>query len=125
MKKLNSLDEYRKTSLINLIVTFVLFVITIPFFFFNLMEIPLGLILGGILGSLVYLIFSLLKNKRISLTVTFIFVKLGVLIALAIGDAFLYYKAGIKVFNLFALLGGYLVSTVVLVIVSRKEEKNA
>lgn len=125
MKKLNSLDEYRKTSLINLIVTFVLFVTTIPFFFFDLMEIPLGLILGGILGSLVYLIFSLLKNKRISLTVTFIFVKLGVLIALAIGDAFLYYKAGIKVFNLFALLGGYLVSTVVLVIVSRKEEKNA
>lgn len=125
MTKLNSYNVYYKTCFVNLIVTAGLFVIAIPLFFFNLMEFPLGIALGGALSCLFYVIFGLLERRKMISTVIYIIVKTLLLAAIFVGISILYFKVGFKVFNPFMILAMYLVSTVVFVILSRKEGKNA
>ena len=121
----NSNSIYYKTSLINLLITCVLFAIAIPFFFFKLMEIPLGILLGGIFGSLIYLVFGKFEGRKMSYTIIALIAKTVLYVALFIGICALYFIAHIKIFNPFAFVAMYLIPTILLVILTRKENNNA
>lgn len=113
-----------KTCIINLIATVILFAISIPCFFFKLQEISFGILLGGMIGSLTYAILHLIQKGKIFSTVIFLIVKTILVSALLLGFGFLYFQAEFKVFNPIAITLTYLVSTLVLVLLSRKEANN-
>ena len=125
MKLFSSNNIYYKTSLINAIVTICLFVVATVFFFFNLMEIPLGILLGGSVSSVMYVFFGLLEGRKISKTIIFIVLKSILFILFVLGLAILYYKLDIKIFNPFAFMAMYLLPTVLFAFISRKENNNA
>lgn len=125
MKLFSSNNIYYKTSLINAIVTICLFVVATVFFFFNLKEIPLGILLGGSVSSIIYVFFGLLEGRKISKTIVFIVIKSILFILFVLGLAILYYKLDIKIFNPFAFMAMYLLPTVLFVFISRKENNNA
>ena len=125
MKLFSSNNIYYKTSLINAIVTICLFVVATVFFFFNLMEIPLGILLGGSVSSVMYVFFGLLEGRKISKTIIFIVLKSILFILFVLGLAILYYKLDIKIFNPFAFMAMYLLPTVLFIFISRKEKNNA
>lgn len=125
MKLFSSNNIYYKTSLINAIVTICLFVVATVFFFFNLKEIPLGILLGGSVSSIIYVFFGLLEGRKISKTIVFIVIKSTLFILFVLGLAILYYKLDIKIFNPFAFIAMYLLPTVLFVFISRKENNNA
>lgn len=124
MNKLSK-NIYFKTSFINLLITALLFVLAIPFFFFKLMEIPLGILLGGIFGSLIYLVFGAFEGRKMSYTIVALIGKTLLYVIAFVGICFLYYKANVKIFNPFAFMVMYLIPTIVLIFVSRKESNNA
>ena len=111
---------YYKTSLITLVITLSLFALAIPFFFFKLMEIPLGILLGGVFGALIYVVFGLFEGKKLSYTVVTLILKTLVFVGAFIGICVLYFKANIRIFNPFAFMAMYIVPTIVLIFVSRK-----
>ena len=116
---------YYKTSLITLITTVALFALAIPFFFFKLMEIPLGILLGGVFGALIYLVFGLFEGRKLSYTIVILILKTLVYMAAFVGICVLYYKANVKIFNPFTFMVMYLIPTIVLIFVSRKGKNNA
>ena len=111
---------YYKTSLITLVITLSLFALAIPSFFFKLMEIPLGVLLGGVFGALIYVVFGLFEGKKLSYTVVTLVLKTLVFVGAFIGICVLYYKANIRIFNPFAFMAMYIIPTIVLIFVSRK-----
>ena len=111
---------YYKTSLITLVITLSLFALAIPFFFFKLMEIPLGILLGGVFGALIYVVFGLFEGKKLSYTVVTLILKTLVFVGAFIGICVLYFKANIRIFNPFAFMAMYIIPTIVLIFVSRK-----
>ena len=121
----SSKSIYYKTSLITLLITVTLFALAIPFFFFKLMDIPLGILLGGIFGSLIYVVFGLFEGRKMSLTVIALVGKTLLYVLAFIGICFLYYKLEKRIFNPFAFMGMYIVPTIVLIFVSRKGNNNA
>ena len=116
---------YYKTSLITLIITVALFALAIPFFFFKLMEIPLGILLGGVFGALIYFVFGLFEGRKLSYTIVILILKTLVYMAAFVGICVLYYKANVKIFNPFTFMVMYLIPTIVLIFVSRKGKNNA
>ena len=111
---------YYKTSLITIVITLSLFALAIPFFFFKLMEIPLGILLGGVFGALIYVVFGLFEGKKLSYTLVTLFLKTLVFVGAFIGICVLYFKANVRIFNPFAFMAMYIVPTIVLIFVSRK-----
>ena len=121
----NSNSIYYKTSLINLLITVTLFAIAIPFFFFKLMDIPLGILLGGVFSSLIYLIFGKFEGRKMSYTIVLVIVKSLIYILIFVGLCFLFFKANVKIFNPIAFMVMYMIPTILLLIFSRKETTNA
>ena len=114
---------YYKTSLITLVITLSLFALAIPFFFFKLMEIPLGILLGGVFGALIYVVFGLFEGRKLSYAIVTLVLKTLVFVGAFIGICVLYYKAGLRIFNPFAFMAMYIIPTIVLIFVSRKGNK--
>ena len=95
-------------------------------FYIVYMDIPLGFLLGGAYGVLVYFIVGILEEKKqedykwaivISVLRFFVFAFLLVLVGLC------YYIWEIKIFNIFSVVGGYLVCVVVLVLLFIQQNK--
>ena len=91
------------------------------------MEIPQGILLGGFLGIIIYLLLGLFDNKdkpKKSLIITSIII--GVRLLLIAGVLFLvgwlYYGLGFKAFNIFAVMFGYFVSLAVNIILVEREK---
>lgn len=119
--------EYR-ISLWSSIVVVGLFILCIPFYFFSLMEIPQGIILGGGASILIYLFLGLFNNpekpkKSLVLTIIVIAIRLLVIGGLLALVAWLYYQEGVKAFNIFAVTGSYLVPIIINLILVRKEKE--
>ena len=119
--------EYR-ISLWSSIVVVGLFILCIPFYFFSLMEIPQGIILGGGASILIYLFLGLFNNPekpKKSLVLTFIVIAIRLLVigGLLALVAWLYYQEGVKAFNIFAVAGSYLVPIIINLILVRKENE--
>ena len=119
--------EYR-ISLWSSIVVVGLLILCIPFYFFSLMEIPQGIILGGGASILIYLFLGLFNNpekpkKSLVLTIIVIAIRLLVIGGLLALVAWLYYQEGVKAFNIFAVAGSYLVPIIINLILVRKENE--
>lgn len=126
----DKLNIYHKCSVLSGLFILLISLCLIPLYFFNYMDIALGFILGGAFGVFTYFVVGILENKKsdyykwaivISILRFFVFALLLVLIALC------YYIWEIKIFNIFSVVGGYLVCVVVLVILfliqNKKERK--
>ena len=133
--KLKNLNVHHKASLLTLVITLIVFVALIELFFIQIgdrvwIDIPLGILLGGALASLFYLVQGFIDYKedkdnsaKCSLLLTGL--RLVFFVGLMVGDAFLYYKANIKIFNIFAFVGGYSISIIALIIVTFRESKKS
>ena len=122
------LNIYFKTVLWTIIITLGVTICLIPLFFFNLMEIPLGILLGGIFGSLYYLIAGFNQREEYSkkgmiLDVVTIILRFALFAGAVIGLTLLYYKANIHLFNVYGFAGAYLLSLFAFIIISGKESK--
>ena len=102
-------------------------ILTIPCFFFSLMEIPQGIALGGGVGILTYLFLGLAENdedqkKSMVLTIVVIIVRFLVIAGVLFLAGWLYYAQGVKAFNIFAVIGAYIISIILNIILVRKEK---
>ena len=102
-------------------------ILTIPCFFFSLMEIPQGIALGGGVGILTYLFLGLAENnedqkKSMVLTIVVIIVRFLVIAGVLFLAGWLYYAQGVKAFNIFAVIGAYIISIILNIILARKEK---
>lgn len=123
------LNSNLKTVVWSIIVVAILVIALSPLFFFSLMEIPLGIALGGSVGILNYLILGLIDDKEykkvnLVLTIVTIIVRFLVIAGVLILVGFLYYKLNIKLFNIFAVAGSYFISFIVSIFILRKEGTN-
>ena len=117
--------EY-KVVVWSLIVICTLMLLAIPCYFFSLMEIPNGIALGGGIAVILYLILGLCdteekSKKSLVITVVILIIRFLIIGGLLFLVGWLYYKIGFKAFNIFAVIGGYLIPLPVHIIVSRKE----
>ncbi|MCD8209657.1 MAG: hypothetical protein LUC31_02440 [Coprobacillus sp.] len=122
-----------QTSFWTGIIVIVAFLFTIPLLISGQCEYSLGLLLGGLIGSLSYFGFGLfdkpatVKAGNVG-TVTILIVKYVLFLGLGFLFGFLYYGRDIHIFEPFTFIGGYFVSVVVLVVihlVNRYKEKRA
>ncbi len=102
-------------------------ILTIPCFFFSLMEIPQGIALGGGVGILTYLFLGLAENdedqkKSMVLTIVVIIVRILIIAGVLFLAGWLYYAQGVKAFNIFAVIGAYIISIILNIILVRKEK---
>jgi len=127
-EKFRNLDTNIKVGIVTALVTIFIFLTFIPCFFYGWKEIPLGLILGGGLGSIAYVVQGLVAKKdeekqATTLSILVMGVRFILFAGLLILIAFLYYKNNTKIFNVFSYVGGYTIATITLVIFMLKEKK--
>ena len=130
IKAFSKLNIYLKCVVLSGLFLLLLSLALIPLYFINYMDIPLGFILGGGYGMLCYFLIGILENKRAEYykwAVLVSILRFVVLAALLFFVALCYYKWDIKIFNIFTVLGGYLICLVVFlilsVIASKRERK--
>ena len=104
-----------------------LLVLTIPCFFFSLMEIPQGIALGGFVGVIIYLFLGLFNNKdnpkkSMVMTTVVIATKLLIIAGILFLVGWLYYGIGFKAFNIFAVMFGYFISLAVHIVLVEREK---
>ena len=122
------LNIYFKTVFWTAVISFGISVLLIPLFFFSLMEIPLGILLGAFIGVLYYIGVGInQKNKyeesAMTIDVILIIVRFILFAGALVGLALLYYVADIHIFNIFSFVGSYLLSLLIYILVNRKEGK--
>lgn len=121
MKKFKALNVHLKISILTLAVTGIVVAIC-SFCFVNGHEtIPFGFLLGGGVGAFVYFlqyIADLLdkNNEEMTFAIIALIVRFLIFAAILIVVIFLYYKQGLKIFDVFAYVGGFLLSVVVHVV---------
>ena len=118
-----------QVALWSMIVILGLFVTLIPLYFFKLMEIPQGIVLGGLVAILVYLFLGLFDKreepmKSIVITVIILIIKFLIIAGLLFLVGWLYYGKGFKQFNIFAVAGGYFIPLIINIILVRKEKES-
>ena len=121
-------NVYFKTAIITILVTIALVVLLIPLFFFKLQEIPYGIALGGLFGSLYYIFAGFNQReeytkKALVIDVILLSLRITLFAGALVGLALLYYKVGAHMFNVFAFTGGYLISTLVQIILVKTKGK--
>lgn len=111
-KWFDKLNIYLKCSVLSAIFFLLTNIGFIPCYVVKEIALPLGMNLGVIVGILVYIVTGTLEQKFpkghkwvIVINVCRFLLFAGILILLAI----CYYRLGIKLFNLFTYVGGYLV----------------
>lgn len=118
-----------KTVVVSLIAV-ILAVLALSFgYFIKQPDLPNGVIAGGGLGAISYLLLGIaekLDKKRGQpvWTIVFTIVRFILIAALIVLSALWQFKFGLKVMNVFAVLGGYIISLIVYIIVSLLEKKN-
>lgn len=111
-----------KTAIITYLITLIGVTSTIFLFFKEMMDIPLGILLGGgVFGSLA-LISGLIEKKDEErdapiYSIIMIALRFLLLVALTIIIALMYYKWNLKIFNVFAFVGAYLASIIAMIVV--------
>lgn len=118
-----------KTVVWSTIITIGLVFLMMPLFFLSWMEVPLGMALGSSIGILTYLLLGLFDNKNKAKTslglavviMTIRFITIGGILFLV---GWLYYSKDIKLFNIFAVAGGYFIALIVSIFLLRKERRS-
>ena len=111
-----------KTAFITYAVTLIATLSTIFLFFQGMMDIPLGILLGGSLFGTLSLLSGFLEKKDEDrktpiYSIVLIGVRFLLLIAVTIVIAFMYYRWNLPIFNVFAFVGAYTVSIIIMIIV--------
>ena len=124
-----NLSSSFKVAVISGLVTIIAFLGMMFGYFINQPGLPNGVLVGGILGSLSYLALGFAENfdaKRrlpiMTIIITVIrFILIGALLLVA---TLLEYQQNIKIFNVFAVLGGYIISLIVYIVILLVEKKH-
>ncbi len=116
-KKWRHLNIYIKALSLDLCALLVINLGMIPLWINHLPDIPQGLLLGGLYGVLCLLVMFLVTNKenedkKLVGTIIVIIARLLILAGILLLVGYLYYVKDIKIFNIFAVVGGYLLSTI-------------
>lgn len=128
-----SLNIYYRVVLWANVIGMIVFCLSTPLFFFGYSDLPLGLLLGTIFSSIFYLLIGVcekheIETHRVSLSIFLSFLRLFCIIGLAFLLGYLYFTLEIKIFNVFAFIGGYFISLVtfsVLTLKGRGKEDDA
>ena len=112
-----------KSIIIDSICLAVITLCMIPFWVNHMPDIPQGLLLGGLYGLLSLLVMYLITIKEEAKqhlvgAIIVIIVRLLVLGLILFLVGYLYYEKNVKAFNVFTAAGGYLISTVTLIVCS-------
>lgn len=121
MKFFAQIERNLRVSIFVAFFTVLAIVSSIYCYFINLMEVPLGFALGGIVVSLLYLAGHFMylldvRNGTAKFSILMVGIRNFVLIGLMILLAFLYYVWDIKLFNLFAFIGIYTAGVIIFVL---------
>lgn len=111
-----------KTAIVTYLLTLIGLLSTIFLFFKGMMDIPLGILLGGgVFGTLTLISGMLEKKDEERKTPIYSIILIGVrfllLILLTIIIALMYYRWNLPIFNVFAFVGAYTVSIIAMVII--------
>ena len=111
-----------KTAFLTYLFTLIATLSTLFLFFQGLMDIPLGILLGGSIFGTLSLISGLVEKKDEDrktpiYSIVLIGVRFLLLIAITIVIAFMYYRWNLPIFNVFAFVGAYTVSIIIMIIV--------
>ena len=128
MKLFRSLNNSLKTGIITMLVALVGFLGTLFLLFNGHKDIPLGIALGGVVIGGLNILSGLLEKKdeaKASSIRTFIAIglRLAVIVVMMIIIALMYYRWDLPLFNIFAFVGVYTVSVIVLVVLFLKERR--
>lgn len=129
MKKwYSNLNIYHRSAFLSVVLSLILFILSIPLIVFNLGDISYGFVLGVVFTSLFYFFIGLgdkyeLKNKKTYISITMSILRLVFIILFSFLLGYIYYELNIKIFNVFAFIGGYFFTTVVYLIISIKGKK--
>ena len=112
MKSIFQIERNLRVALFVALLTVVAIISSIYCFFINFMEVPLGFALGGAIVSSLYLVGHFLyqidvKNGEVKYSILMIGIRNIILISSIIIFALMYYRWGIKLFNIFAYIGIY------------------
>ena len=118
-----------KVTIISGFITVIAFLGMVFGYFINQPGLPNGVLAGGLLGTLSYLLMGLVEKRDenrnsavLTILVTILrFILIGALLIVA---ALLEYKFNNKMLNVFAVLGGYLISLIVYLVVILLEKKH-
>ena len=112
MKSIFRIERNLRVALFVALLTIVAIISSIYCFFINFMEVPLGFALGGVIVSSLYLVGHFLyqidvKNGEVKYSILMVGIRNIILISSIIIFALMYYRWGIKLFNIFAYIGIY------------------
>ena len=122
MRFFQEVNNSIKTAFITYAVTLIATLSTIFLFFQGMMDIPLGILLGGGLFGTLSLVSGFLEKKDEDrktpiYSIILIGVRFLLLIAITIVIDFMYYRWNLPIFNVFAFVGAYTVSIIIMIIV--------
>lgn len=123
MRRILNLSINKQIVLLSSVITFFCFLISSFCFFINHMDIPLGILLGGISSIIPYILFSIkenkISNKRLIRYTIAIIILMSVLHIAALVLAFiLTYVCHIHLFNIFATFGAIFIGVISNVIIN-------
>ena len=130
MKKwFNSLSINFKTFFIGSLILLVAFGATFFCYFNGMYDIPNGVLAGGFLGILSNFLLGIsdkydFEHKKPTLAIIITILRFLLIAILLTVSAVMEYKFNYKLFNVFATVGGYLISPVTFVIIALMERKN-
>lgn len=123
--KIKSLNVYYKTAIISSLVGILLVAITCFLFFIDWKEIPLGFLVGLFVGVIFECLIGIVSDKtKISnkkgsfLTIFLTTIRVVVIGGTLFLIGYLYYGIGVRIFNIFSASFGYLLVTIILVILT-------
>ena len=118
-----------KVALISALITVIAFLVMVFGYFIDQPDLPNGVLAGGLLGSITYLILGMVerfdeKRKVLVLTIVLTIVRFLLIGALLLVAALLQYQYELKVMNVFTVLGGYIISLLVYIVIMLIEKKH-
>lgn len=118
-----------KVAIISALLTVIAFLALMFGYFVNQPDLPNGVLAGGALGSLTYLLLGIVARfdddrKLPILTIVVTVVRFILIAALLLVAALLQYQYEYKVMNVFAVLGGYIISLIVYIVILLIEKKH-
>ena len=118
-----------KATLVSFVAVVVVYLCLIFGYFTGHADIPNGLILGGGVGVVSYLALALVEkhdkeNETFVLTIIVTVLRYLLLAAALVLSALAQFTWGYKIFNLFTLMGGYLIPLITYLVFTLVERKN-